>query len=98
MSVFVIGTNDDLYGVIRLGSEYASPWTTFLYSTMVLYVLNFMTFGLVIAIILDGFSKYLIDESDEISEKYDPHHINTEISDDVKELANEGITLNTQTS
>lgn len=62
MSVFMIGTNDDLYGVIVLGAEYGEPISTLIYSTLVLYFLNFMTFGLVIAIILDGFSKYLIKE------------------------------------
>jgi hypothetical protein len=96
MSVFVIGTNDDLYGVIVLGSEHADPWLTLLYSTLVLYILNFMTFGLVIAILLDGFSKYLIHDPEEIEQSYDPQHINTEVSEGVMELANEGVSLNTQ--
>lgn len=55
MTVFDIGTNDDWYGVILLGSTYSNPLITILYCIILLYILNYMTFGLVIAMVLDSF-------------------------------------------
>lgn len=56
MTVFDISTNDDWYGVIILGTRYSNVYLTILYCIALLYILNYMTFGLVLAIILDGFS------------------------------------------
>lgn len=65
-STFLIGTNDDWYGVVILGTTFADTWITIIYQTLLLYILNFMTFGLFLAIILDGFAKYLSRDEDEL--------------------------------
>ena len=57
-----------------------------------------MTFGLFVAIILDGFAKYLSRDEDELKDYYDPFHINTEISENVKEMIDDGVTLNSNNS
>lgn len=94
MSTFLIGTNDDWYGVVLLGTTYSDTWVTIIYQTLLLYILNFMTFGLFIAIILDGFSKYLTRENDELEVNHDPYHMNTEVSEDIKDILNDGLSLN----
>lgn len=61
MTVFDISTNDDWYGVILLGTSYSNPTLTLIYCIVLLYILNLMTFNLVIAIILDAFQKSVAD-------------------------------------
>jgi hypothetical protein len=54
-------TNDDWYGLLVLGSEINTSFTVFYLFTMV-YVLNYIIVGLLMAILLDGFSKYMDEE------------------------------------
>lgn len=61
MAVFDRATGDDWYGLIIYGTTYSNPTLTMIYGIALVYVLIFMTFGLVLAIILDGFSNYSID-------------------------------------
>jgi hypothetical protein len=48
------------YGVVILGTTYSQSWTTIFYTCILVYIVNYMTFGLVIAIIMDGFCNYLM--------------------------------------
>ncbi|CAD8125822.1 unnamed protein product [Paramecium sonneborni] len=58
MTVFNIMTNDDWYGVFVLGTGINETFGI-VYSYSMVIVLNYLTYGLVLAILLDGFSKYL---------------------------------------
>ncbi|CAD8208793.1 unnamed protein product [Paramecium pentaurelia] len=58
MTVFNIMTNDDWYGVFVLGTGINETFGT-VYSYSMVIILNYLTYGLVLAILLDGFSKYL---------------------------------------
>lgn len=64
-----------------------------IYCLVLVYVLNFMTFGLVLAIILDGFSTYSIEE--ELNEEDEINKINTEVSEDVRDRLGDCLSLNT---
>lgn len=59
MSTFDIVTNDDWFGVLILGTTYGYKWPTVLFIFSMIYLINFMTVGIVMAILLDGFSKYI---------------------------------------
>ena len=58
MTVFNIMTNDDWYGVFVLGTDINETFAV-VYSYSMVIVLNYLTYGLVLAILLDGFGKYL---------------------------------------
>lgn len=58
MTIFNIMTNDDWYGVYVLGSGINFTFSI-IYSFSLVLILNYLTYGLVIAILLDGFGKYL---------------------------------------
>ncbi|CAK82706.1 unnamed protein product (macronuclear) [Paramecium tetraurelia] len=58
MTVFNIMTNDDWYGVFILGTGINETFAV-VYSYSMVIVLNYLTYGLVLAILLDGFGKYL---------------------------------------
>lgn len=58
-------SNDDWYGVLWMGIEQNKTYAL-IYSFSMMILLNYCTFGLVIAVILDGFSLYL-DEVDDNS-------------------------------
>jgi hypothetical protein len=60
MTVFNIMTNDDWYGVLVLGTKVNQVFA-FLYSFSMIHFLNYITYGLVMAILLDGFGEYLIE-------------------------------------
>lgn len=55
MTVFNIMTNDDWYGVFRLGTEF-NIYYAVIYSYTMVFVLNYFVYGIVMAILLDGFS------------------------------------------
>lgn len=55
ITVFDISTNDDWFTLMELGSNHANEWITALYLFIMIYLINHLTFGLVLAIILDGF-------------------------------------------
>jgi len=59
MSIFNLSTTDGWPGLFELGMHYSSKWATILFIFTTIYLLNFMIFGLVLAIILDGFSKFI---------------------------------------
>lgn len=65
MTVFNIMTNDDWYGVYVIGTGLNMDAAT-IYSFSMVIILNYLTYGLVLAILLDGFGKYL-DVKDEDS-------------------------------
>ncbi|CAD8123231.1 unnamed protein product [Paramecium sonneborni] len=58
MTVFNIMTNDDWYGVFVLGTDINETFAV-VYSYSMVIILNYLTYGLVLAILLDGFGKYL---------------------------------------
>ncbi|CAK66104.1 unnamed protein product (macronuclear) [Paramecium tetraurelia] len=60
MTVFNIMTNDDWYGVLALGTK-VNQIFAFIYSFSMIHFLNYITYGLVMAILLDGFGEYLIE-------------------------------------
>ncbi|CAD8110423.1 unnamed protein product [Paramecium primaurelia] len=60
MSVFNIMTNDDWYGVLILGTQ-VNQIFAFIYSFSMIHFLNYITYGLVMAILLDGFGEYLVE-------------------------------------
>ena len=58
ITVFNIMTNDDWYGVLILGSS-INKEATIIYCFFLIYIVNYLVQGLVMAILLDGFSKYM---------------------------------------
>ncbi|CAD8209125.1 unnamed protein product [Paramecium pentaurelia] len=86
MTVFNIMTNDDWYGVFVLGTGINETFGT-LYSYSMVIVLNYLTYGLVLAILLDGFSKYLdrqIFSEIENTEQSKMHSSNNDIQQDTQ--------------
>lgn len=51
-------TNDDWYGTLVLGTNVNRDFGV-IYSYSMVIILNYLTYGLVLAILLDGFGKYL---------------------------------------
>lgn len=64
MTIFNIMTND-WYRVYILGSE-INIVASMIYSFSMVIILNYLTYGLVLAILLDGFGRYL-DEKVEVN-------------------------------
>ncbi|CAD8054705.1 unnamed protein product [Paramecium primaurelia] len=58
MTIFNIMTNDDWYGVYVMGSDINYTFAV-IYSYSMVIILNYLTYGLFMAILLDGFGKYL---------------------------------------
>jgi hypothetical protein len=58
-------TNDDWYGVYVIGGDINYTFSI-IYSFSLVLILNYLTYGLVIAILLDGFGKYLDKPVEEI--------------------------------
>ncbi|CAD8096268.1 unnamed protein product [Paramecium sonneborni] len=58
MTIFNIMTNDDWYGVYVMGSELNYTFAV-IYSYSMVIILNYLTYGLFMAVLLDGFGKYL---------------------------------------
>ncbi|CAD8095957.1 unnamed protein product [Paramecium sonneborni] len=58
MTIFNIMTNDDWYGVYVMGSELNYTFAV-IYSYSMVLILNYLTYGLFMAVLLDGFGKYL---------------------------------------
>ncbi|CAD8091567.1 unnamed protein product [Paramecium primaurelia] len=58
MTIFNIMTNDDWYGVYVMGSDLNYTFAV-IYSYSMVIILNYLTYGLFMAILLDGFGKYL---------------------------------------
>ena len=54
MTIFNIMTNDDWYGVYVMGGNINYVFAV-IYSYSMVIVLNYITYGLVLAILLDGF-------------------------------------------
>lgn len=68
MSVFDIVTNDDWYGVFNLGASYSYKWPTVLFVFTMIYLINYLTLGILMAILLDGFSKYINEQEDDVAQ------------------------------
>ncbi|CAD8124288.1 unnamed protein product [Paramecium sonneborni] len=62
LTVFVRAANEDWFGMVILGSQYSSKIGTMFFSVISVYVLNLMTIGFILAIVLDSFSSYENDE------------------------------------
>ncbi|CAD8106039.1 unnamed protein product [Paramecium primaurelia] len=62
MTVFNIMTNDDWFGVYRIGTEVQTE-LSITYSISLVFTLNYFIYGIMMAILLDGFSQYLERES-----------------------------------
>ncbi|CAD8084276.1 unnamed protein product [Paramecium sonneborni] len=62
MTVFNIMTNDDWFGVYRIGTEVKKELAV-TFSIALVFTLNYFIYGIVMAILLDGFSQYLERES-----------------------------------
>ncbi|CAD8190377.1 unnamed protein product [Paramecium pentaurelia] len=62
MTVFNIMTNDDWFGVYRIGTEVQTE-LSITYSIGLVFTLNYFIYGIMMAILLDGFSQYLERES-----------------------------------
>ncbi|CAD8198931.1 unnamed protein product [Paramecium pentaurelia] len=65
MTIFNIMTNDDWYGVYVIGSDINFTFSI-IYSFSLVLILNYLTYGLVMAVLLDGFGKYLDQPIEEI--------------------------------
>lgn len=63
MTIFNIMTNDDWYGVYVMGSDQNYTFAV-LYSYSMVIILNYLTYGLFMAILLDGFGKFLSQPAD----------------------------------
>lgn len=55
MTVFNIMTNDDWFGVYRVGTEITKE-LSIAYSISLVFTLNYFIYGIMMAIVLDGFS------------------------------------------
>mgnify|MGYP001807816736 CR=1 FL=1 len=55
MTVFNIMTNDDWFGVYRIGTEVKKELAV-TYSIALVFTLNYFIYGIMMAILLDGFS------------------------------------------
>ncbi|CAD8125783.1 unnamed protein product [Paramecium sonneborni] len=75
MTIFNIMTNDDWYGVYVMGGDINYNFAV-IYSYSMVLILNYLTYGLVLAILLDGFGKYLGNSDDII------------INDDIQSIQN----------
>ncbi|CAD8117020.1 unnamed protein product [Paramecium sonneborni] len=62
MTVFNIMTNDDWFGVYRIGTEVKKELAV-TFSIALVFTLNYFIYGIMMAILLDGFSQYLERES-----------------------------------
>ncbi|CAD8147067.1 unnamed protein product [Paramecium octaurelia] len=71
MTIFNIMTNDDWYGVYVMGSDLNYTFAV-IYSYSMVIILNYLTYGLFMAILLDGFGKYL-DQSIENTHVHEEH-------------------------
>ncbi|CAD8106693.1 unnamed protein product [Paramecium sonneborni] len=69
MTVFNIMTNDDWFGVYRIGSEIQKEFSI-AYSILLVFTLNYFIYGILMAILLDGFSQYLERESTNENNKF----------------------------
>ena len=63
LTVLNILTNDDWWGVFNLGILNANRLATFIFIISMIYIINYMTFGFVFAILLDGFTKLQISDN-----------------------------------
>ena len=60
ISAFNLTTMDDWYSIMILGTTHnEEKWPTILYCISMIYLINYCMYGLLLAIILDGFSKYM---------------------------------------
>lgn len=71
-----MSTNDDWIESYNLGIEHANSWATALYFLIIIYVVNYMMFGFIMAILLENFQKFLLegDGAEEQQQKDLKHH------------------------
>ena len=64
LTIFNILTNDDWYGVLELGTFYSNKYITIIYMFFLVFILNLLTIGILIAILLDGFVLINVNENE----------------------------------
>jgi hypothetical protein len=66
VSVFVVSTTDDWFGILELGTAHSIKWATILYCFSLLFLINYIVFGLLMAIILDTFAESLVEAEHDV--------------------------------
>ncbi|CAK56623.1 unnamed protein product (macronuclear) [Paramecium tetraurelia] len=89
MTVFNIMTNDDWFGVYRIGTEVQTE-LSITYSIGLVFTLNYFIYGIMMAILLDGFSQYLERESTNDQNEF--------LKDKIKQINKLNKQLNSQAS
>lgn len=69
MTVFQLSTNDGWIDSFTLGNTYSTIWASCIYFLLIIYMVNYMMLGFIIAIILEIFQKYLLEGEDEIEKQ-----------------------------
>ncbi|CAD8122391.1 unnamed protein product [Paramecium sonneborni] len=89
MTIFNIMTNDDWYGVYVMGGNINYVFAV-IYSYSMVIVLNYITYGLVLAILLDGFGaidKEMMEQEDSIEKEEDK--INEQQEEEISQITEE---------
>jgi hypothetical protein len=60
-----MSTNDDWIMSYDLGMAHSAKWATALYFLVIIYVVNYMMFGFIMAILLENFQKFLEEDEGE---------------------------------
>jgi hypothetical protein len=59
MTIFNITTNDDAIGMLKVILRYQQPWIGITFYISVVFSINYLINGLVLAVLLDAFSAEL---------------------------------------
>jgi hypothetical protein len=88
VSVFVVSTTDDWFGLLELGTAHSIKWATIIYCFSLLFIINYVVFGLLMAIILDTFAESLVEAEHDVfkdseeSDVEDEDHLENTILED----------------
>ncbi|CAD8075491.1 unnamed protein product [Paramecium primaurelia] len=59
MTIFKISTNDDAIGMLKVVIKFQKPWIGILFYFITVFTINYLIYGLVMAVLLDAFSSEL---------------------------------------
>ncbi|CAD8081899.1 unnamed protein product [Paramecium sonneborni] len=59
MTIFNISTNDDAVGMLKVVIKFQKPWIGILFYLITVFTINYLIYGLVMAVLLDAFSSEL---------------------------------------
>ncbi|CAK80287.1 unnamed protein product (macronuclear) [Paramecium tetraurelia] len=59
MTIFNISTNDDAVGMLKVVIKFQQPWIGILFYFITVFTINYLIYGLVMAVLLDAFSSEL---------------------------------------